>query len=119
MAAPFLLSLLAYFIFAVFMVWKDERSEKLVLEKRLTPKLKLDFDANSDGIIRTPIKIQGIDVLGSLILEDSHGTYIRIRLTALTNTTVRACYVLITEIEKQDQSGNFSAIKMPQIHKDF
>src|SRR3954468_18973310 len=101
-AAPFLLSLLAYFVFAAYMVWKEERNERMILADRLTPKLRLDFDANGDGIILTPIKIQKMDLLSSQpSFTESYGAYIRIRLTALSDLTVRSCSVFLTEIENK------------------
>ena len=108
---PFLFFFVA-FIIAVFLIWRDEHRKVIDLTQKLTPMLTLDFDQNGDGIVLTPIKVYQIDA-GHQTIIDSNGSYVRIRLSAISDSTVRGCSAFLTRVEKRDASGNFVAVRMP------
>ena len=54
---PPLLFFFIAFIYAIFSIWRDQNQTVISLTEKLTPRLRLDFDQNSDGIVLTPIKV--------------------------------------------------------------
>lgn len=122
---PPILFFLIAFIYAVFSVWREEYKKVIALERRLSPVLELNFDQHSDGIVHVPTKVSELDVHGRptfdaggmQIIYDSHGAYVRIRLSASSDVMVRGCAAFVTKIEKRDGDRRFNEIRMPQAHR--
>jgi len=113
------------FVYAVFSVWREERKAVIALDGRLSAVLKLNFDQHSDGIVLVPTKVPEqdehgrpvFDAGGMQVIFDSHGAYIRIRLSTLTDVVVRGCATFVTRIDKLNTSGRFDTIRMPGAHR--
>jgi hypothetical protein len=72
-----------------------EHANRLRLE--LKPKLKVSFNPDVEGIVRTPTVI----LLPNNQRIDDLATYVRITLTCLSGVTVKNCAAFLTKIEKK------------------
>jgi len=67
------------------------------LRLQLEPRLKIAFNPDAEGIVRTPTEIYAE---GKKIADDE-AVYIRVTLQALSRTTVKNCVAFLTGIEKR------------------
>jgi hypothetical protein len=84
------LAFLSLFI-AAYQLWKEERSERIALEERLTPKIKVYL--KDEGIYRFPSA------------DDSVSQWAQIIVTPLTDTALVDCEVNITSIFQLGDNG--------------
>jgi hypothetical protein len=76
------------------------------LRLSLIPKLALSFNPLKEGIVQTPIEVpvQG-SISGQVLIKEYRASYVRIRIDALSKTTVKGCAAYLTKIEKRRHPG--------------
>jgi|SRR6266496_1751998 len=85
------------------------------LTKTLTPKVQLSFNPTRGGITQTPVQVSQQDP-GAVIpmVREYMATYVRIRVEALSKTTVKGCTAFLVDLEKiRDTDDAFIPISLP------
>jgi hypothetical protein len=99
---------------AAFRVWKPERERVMELENKIGPKLALSFHPEAEGLVQTPVVIRRQDP-GAVtpIMQTTKSSYVRIRVEALSETTVTGCTAFLVGLEKSSAGDAFVAIQLP------
>lgn len=82
------------------------KAEVSVLEEKLRPKFALSFHPEAEGIAKTPTRISH-PVFGSpqIVTKEFMATYVRIRVTASSETAVVGCRAFLTKLERESVFG--------------
>jgi hypothetical protein len=80
------------------------------LEENIKSKIKVSFHRGEEGIVRSPLRDRYV-FGGPEILA----TYVRVRIEAVSKTTIAGCKAFLTKIEKESPFGDkTSNIQLPQ-----
>jgi len=67
-----------------------------------TPKLKLSFHSDIDGVDLVPVKIyEPLSGHTKILVKNTYGTYLRVRVNTTTNKTVVGCNAYLTRVQKE------------------
>jgi hypothetical protein len=109
--------LLAFLILLLYFV--VEHATRLRL--RLVPKLRLSFGPVEEAIVQTPVRTPTGQLVYTGPTTLTFGTsehmasYVRIRVEAISETTVRGCTAFLIGLEKRTPpSSQFIPIRLPQ-----
>jgi hypothetical protein len=116
-------------IVAPYRLWKHEVDKVEELESRLAPKIRLWFDPSDAGIQLTPVRtisnmtvpaapsvaanIPAIPGRTFQFVHDHQASYVRIQAATLSDMTVTGCLAHLTAIEKVEDNGAITPIRLP------
>jgi hypothetical protein len=113
--AIFLVLLLVLLVKMPYKLYAEQRATIHSLNQRLTPKIRLSFHHDAEGLAKTPIQIRQ-EMFGSSQIKTSEftATYVRIRVEAMSETAVTGCKAFLTKLEREDAGGKtVSDIALP------
>jgi hypothetical protein len=85
----------------------------------LVPRFSVSFDQDQNGIVQTPTTIMKIEN-GQLQQTESNGTYVRVRVETVSNSSIRDCVAFLTRLEKRNpQTTRFDPINLSSAGTSF
>jgi hypothetical protein len=71
---------------------------------KLTPRFRVSFNRDAEGLARTPILVT-YNIAGALVTNEYDGTYVRVRVEALSDVTVPECSAFLTKLQRENVAG--------------
>ena len=115
--AIFLVSLFVLLVKMPYCLYVQQRTAILVLTERLTPKIRLSFHPDEEGLTQTPFTRPRTLPMGTLqetLADEFLVTCVRVRVEALTDTPVLGCRAFLTKLQRESPDGKtVSEIPLP------
>jgi hypothetical protein len=115
--AIFLTSFFVLLVKMPYRLYVRQRAMIDALTERLTPKIRLSFHRDEEGLTRTPFtrsRTLPIAHTQQTITEEFPVTCVRLRAAALSDTTVTGCRAFLTKLQRESPDGRtVSEILLP------
>jgi hypothetical protein len=98
-----------------YRLYAEQRATIHSLKRRLAPKIKLSFHPEAEGVVQTPITVShGVFGSPQIVTQEFNATYVRIRVEALSETTLTGCKAFLTKLHRERVDGKtVSEIVLP------
>ena len=111
--AIFIVSLFGLLVRMPYRLYAEQRGTIESLKQKLTPKIHLSFHPEAGGVEKTPVTLaQGTS--GSA-RQETMATYVRLRVEALSKTTVPGCKAFLKRLQKENADGK-TVSEIPLTH---